>query len=322
MFKRLRRRAKTLLKPLFALIMGGFIIPEAPAVQAGDPPNYPVEPKPKPKGIKGLLSHRQPTVGTLGYGPPGPQPGFQGFGLRFGRNYGFGGGNALGVGAEGGYPFFGGPGYPHPSPVLNRFTGITAFPYFGGPGGPTASCPNFYGEPGSLVYDIPVVRYEGDSTDNAGANDFGAFSGMVPYPEQAFAPFSTEGGKADKDAKSDPIGEYQTPTLPPPPNPDDMAPAPPTPPTGAALSPLGIEAEPVAGYGSTPGLKVTRVLPGKAAERSGLAVGDVIRSANGYVTASTGNLEWIMSNTTPGKPLNLSVRALQDGSVRAVSLTR
>ena len=39
--------------------------------------------------------------GTLGYGPPGLHPGYYGFGLSFHRGYGYGG-NALGVGAEGG----------------------------------------------------------------------------------------------------------------------------------------------------------------------------------------------------------------------------
>ena len=51
------------------------------------------------------------THGTLGYGPPGEHPGFFGFGLSFHPGYGYGG-NGLGVGAYGGYPCYGGPGYP------------------------------------------------------------------------------------------------------------------------------------------------------------------------------------------------------------------
>ena len=82
----------------------------------------------------GFGDHNNSVVsqGTLGYGPPGLHPGYQGFGLSFHRGYGYGG-YALGVGAEGGYPFYGGPGYPHTWPRLNRFCGITPFPYYGGP---------------------------------------------------------------------------------------------------------------------------------------------------------------------------------------------
>ena len=66
------------------------------------------------KVIKDHHTHKVSAAGTLGYGPPGVYPGFQGFGLGFHRGYGYGG-DALGVGAEGGYPFYGGPGYPHPA---------------------------------------------------------------------------------------------------------------------------------------------------------------------------------------------------------------
>ncbi len=106
-----------------------------------------------------------PGFGTLGYGPPGVFLGFQGFSLKFCLGYGYGA-KALGVGAFGGYPFYGGPGYPHPWPHLNRFCGITPFPYFGGPGysGPP-SC-NFFGEPGQLVINENVVG-EGDRGDQA-----------------------------------------------------------------------------------------------------------------------------------------------------------
>src|SRR5512135_3687906 len=71
------------------------------------------------------------SMGTLGYGKPGLYPGFQGFGLGYHRGYGYGG-DALGVGAGGGYPFYGGPGYCHPWPALRRIGGITPFPFYGG----------------------------------------------------------------------------------------------------------------------------------------------------------------------------------------------
>ena len=55
------------------------------------------------------------TSGTLGWAPYGYYPGFYGFSLKFHPGYGYGVG-ALGVGADGGYPFYGGPGYYHPGP--------------------------------------------------------------------------------------------------------------------------------------------------------------------------------------------------------------
>ncbi|HZW32575.1 MAG TPA: PDZ domain-containing protein [Isosphaeraceae bacterium] len=69
--------------------------------------------------------------GTLGYGHGGVVPGFSGFGLSFHLGYGYGG-SGLGVGAEGGAPFYGGPGY--------RCGGQ---PYDGGPA--------FSGQPGALI---------------------------------------------------------------------------------------------------------------------------------------------------------------------------
>ena len=46
-----------------------------------------------------------------------------------------------GPGAEGGYPFYGGPGYPNCEPSLRRIGGINPFPYYGGPGYPTPGPP-------------------------------------------------------------------------------------------------------------------------------------------------------------------------------------
>ncbi|QEH34500.1 hypothetical protein OJF2_30390 [Aquisphaera giovannonii] len=126
-----------------------------------------------------------PAAGTLGYGPPGIHPGFQGFGLGWHRGYGYGG-RALGPGAEGGYPFYGGPGYPHPWPTLRRIGGINPFPHFIGPGGPTPTCPNFYGEPGQLRPDSPVVQIVGAPPEMG----YGQFHGMLPYPDSTFAPFT------------------------------------------------------------------------------------------------------------------------------------
>ena len=87
--------------------------------------------KTKPCGIKNPGHRHGQSCGTLGYGPPGLHEGFQGFGLGFHPGYGYGG-KALGVGAEGGYPFYGGPGYPHPGPCLDRFGHEKPFAYFAG----------------------------------------------------------------------------------------------------------------------------------------------------------------------------------------------
>ncbi len=320
MLVRVRSRDRFRSRPLFALILGAWALAGSPVLGFNDPPTYPVQPKPKPKGVKGLLSHREPTCGTLGYGPPGPQPGFQGFGLRFGLNYGYGGGNALGVGNDGGFPLFGGPGYPHPWPKLRRLGGITAFPFDGGPGCPSPAHPNYFGEPGPLVFDRPVVRYEDDDSGSAGETEFGRFSGMLPYPEKVFAPFSSEGDNSLRDSVQDSIIDSQAPPPPPPPPPSD-----PPARTGEAAgradagNPIGIDTEPVVEDSTTRGLKVTKVYPGQLAAQSGLSTGDVIRSANGFFTEQPGNLEWIIANAAPDKTLKLTVRTARDGEVRVVA---
>jgi hypothetical protein len=129
----------------------------------------------------------EPGVGTLGYGPPGLHPGFQGFGLGFHPGYGYGG-DALGPGADGGYPFYGGPGYPHPAPTLWRCGGINPFVHNAGPGGPTPTCPNYYGGVGPLAEDPPVLTI----LPEPGEGGYGGFSGARPYPESYFAPYTTE----------------------------------------------------------------------------------------------------------------------------------
>lgn len=129
--------------------------------------------------------------GTLGYGPPGVHPGFQGFGLGYHRGYGYGG-DALGVGAEGGYPFYGGPGYPHPSPRLRRIGGINPFPHYAGPGYPTPDHPNYYGVVGPLVADEPVITIIPEPGEADYSRGFGSFTGAVPLPEKYFAPYTSE----------------------------------------------------------------------------------------------------------------------------------
>ena len=130
------------------------------------------------------------SLGTLGYGGPGLYPGFQGFGLGYHLGYGYGG-SALGVGATGGYPFYGGPGYCHPWPRLRRLGGITPFPYYGGPGYPTPDHPEYYGAVGPLVNEPPVITIGGDGNEPSSTSDYGSFTGVLPYPETLFAPFTS-----------------------------------------------------------------------------------------------------------------------------------
>jgi hypothetical protein len=255
--------------------------------------------------------HGVPAAGTLGYGPPGVYPGFQGFGLGYHPGYGFGG-QALGVGVDGGYPFYGGPGYPHPWPTLRRLCGINPFPHYGGPGGPVPGHPNYFAPTGPLAPDRPVVVHERDPRDPAFAADYGGFTGTVPYPETTFAPFLTIDAT---DRSSSSASSGPAPNAPP-----NTAPAP-----GevlderAASRSLGVDAGPFVTAGRERGLKVTWVQPGGPAEKAGFCVGDLIRSANGHVTEQPGHLAWIIAHAPPDKVLKISVRAANDGQVRSIT---
>lgn len=117
-------------------------------------------------------------------------PGFQGFGLGYHLGYGYGG-DALGVEAFGGYPFYGGPGYPHPAPRLRRMGGINPFAYYGGPGYATPESPNYFSGVGPLVVDRPVVTTVPRPGEADHATSFGPFTGTVPYAESRFAPMTS-----------------------------------------------------------------------------------------------------------------------------------
>jgi membrane-associated protease RseP (regulator of RpoE activity) len=266
----------------------------------------------------GLFHKRKAaSQGTLGYGPPGVFPGFQGFGLGYHPGYGYGG-QALGVGAEGGYPLYGGPGYPHPAPVLQRIGGIAPFCYYGGPGGPTPGHPNFFDGVGPLVPDQPVVTIPPDSPF---AGDYGPFTGSLPYPESTFAPFTTRAG-GDSSSGSSPS---EAPSRPQPPTPSTS----PTTATTEAIpgspdarSLLGIDTDAVVDAGSARGLKVTWVQPSSAGERAGLKVGDVIRSANGYLTEQPGHLTWVLLKAAADGVITLDVLAAQGGEVHVITVRR
>ena len=60
-------------------------------------------------------------------------------------------------------------------------------------------------------------------------------------------------------------------------------------------------------------------LSGSAAEQAGLQAGDVIHSANGYVTQEHGNLAWIISTVPSNGVLQMNVRKVRDGATRVVA---
>jgi hypothetical protein len=159
----------------------------AASALAGDPASDPQAYRSPERGLFGLKKRQ--TAGTLGYGPPGLHPGFQGFGLGYHLGNGYGGAG-LGVGSEGGFPFYGGPGYPHPAPRLNRHLATVPFAWYGGPGGPTPTCPQYYGDVGPLSIDQPVISVVGTPGEAPYGQGFGAYTGAAPYPESAFAPFT------------------------------------------------------------------------------------------------------------------------------------
>jgi hypothetical protein len=235
-------------------------------------------------------------LGTLGWAPYGYYPGFYGFSLRYHLGYGYGEG-ALGVGADGGYPFYGGPGYYHPGPPLRRCGGILPSTYYGGPGYPF----NF-ALPGPLVVDQPVAMQTpgGDAAHAAGSAiypydvGFGPFTGAHPYPESYFAPFTAAAAASGSSA-------------------GPAVPAPSTPTNTVPVSVLGIDEESVVDVGGMRGMKIRRVYPGSPAEDSGLKSGDVIRSINGYRAERPGNVAWIIANAAPDKVLRMIVRTAADG---------
>jgi hypothetical protein len=81
---------------------------------------------------------------------------------------------------------------------------------------------------------------------------------------------------------------------------------------------LGIDEQAVADA-SGQGMQVARVHPGTAAEQAGLQVGDVIYSANGYLTQQHGNLAWIIATVPSNGVLQMTVRTARDGATHVIS---
>lgn len=144
-------------------------------------------------GIGGILcllqvagsSHAQDHVKTA--------KAFPGFGLSYHLGYGYGG-NGVGAGSAGGYPFYGGPGYPRCEPALQRFGKIARVPYYGGPGYPRVGTSNFYDATGPLVARPPVLQVIDGQDPASQTSGYGGFTGTMPYPETLFAPYATAAG--------------------------------------------------------------------------------------------------------------------------------
>jgi membrane-associated protease RseP (regulator of RpoE activity) len=237
----------------------------------------------------------------------GPSGGFQGFGLGYRLGYGYGGAG-MGVLPNGGFPFYSGPGYPHPWPRLRRIGGITPFPFFGGPGFPTPECPNYFGPEAPRVADPPVIVIEPEP----GESDFGCFTGGHPNAEALFAPFTVTAATGGSASGVSTVPPSPPSTSTPPPMGDSTA----LPPAGHTL---GIDAEPFVGAGQVRGLRVTKVYPGTAAEQGGLQPGDVLQSMNGYLTEKPGNVTWILSNAASDNVLRMNVRTVSNGEVRTIT---
>jgi hypothetical protein len=240
------------------------------------------------------------TNAPLGYGPPGDHPGFYGFGLSFHPGYGYGG-NALGVGAFGGYPCYGGPGYP----LHYGYPKFTANPYYEGIG--------------QLYFDQPVV-----TTELVDAGDFGPYTGASEYAyvHPSYAAQAAATGSSIPGTASYPDTAVTTPS------PEaTYTPTETIPPAAGAMSPvpaqgrfLGMELEPGTAAGGQRGLRIASVFPGSTAANAGLQPGDLIRSVNGQATPQREDLNRIVTGAAADDLLNMTVVKATTGQEQAVTL--
>lgn len=238
------------------------------------------------------------TQGTLSYGPPGLHPGFNGFGLSFHPGYGYGG-NALGTGAVGGYPCYGGPGYP-----LHYGYPKFAYPYYEGIG--------------QLLYDPPVVTVE-----PMDAGDFGVFTGASAYaythPSYAAEAAATgsfiPGAVAPPATSASSVAPERT-----------LTPTPGNIPSTMGIVPvpvqeryLGMGVEPGVGTGGRQGLRIISILPGSTAQNAGLQVGDVILSINGQAIVQRSQLGQLIGSVPSGNQLQMTI--IKTGTGQEQTLT-
>jgi hypothetical protein len=239
------------------------------------------------------------TNAELGYGPPGLHPGFYGFGLSFHAGYGYGG-NALGVGAYGGYPCYGGPGYP-----LHYDYPKFAYPYYEGIG--------------QLYYDPPVVITE---LDNAG--DFGPYTGAssYAYTHPSYASEAAATGSFVPGVVSVPDTSASNPSPEATFTPGESVPSAAGAMNGVPFQSryLGMDVQAGVAADGRKGLKIANVLPGSTAAKAGMQVGDLIPSINGRVTERGQHLGWIIANAAPDNILKMNVLRASDGNEQAVTI--
>lgn len=269
------------------LVALAFAAPSAMAFQQGVEGGCPTCRKP----WKGHTPHGQGVTQFTQYG------GYQGFGLNYHLGYGYGG-RALGVGQEGGYPFYAGPGYPHAAPPLQRFGRIAPFAFNPGPGGPTADCPLYFGLVGPLVLDPGVVQVDAEPGEVEPSQSYGPFTGLVPYDESTFAAATTAAAQVSTN-----------------PAPVPSRPDPGAAPAAPAASRLGADYEAFQDAQDR-GVKITKLTPGGAAERAGLKVGEVILSINGYLSHTPELTAWILKNASPAEPLVIQSRPTKGAAVK------
>ena len=168
--------------------------------------------------------------------------------------------------------------------------------------------------------DSPIVIIPPDSPF---AGDYGPFTGTIPYPESTFAPYATQeaGDSSEDTGASRPSARSQPRPQPPTPSPS-LSTAEAVQGSPDARSLLGVDTDAVVNAGSARGLKVTRLQPGGFGDKAGLKVGDVIRSANGFLTEQPGHLSWILDNATPGGVITLTVLSASNGEVRTITARR
>ncbi len=290
---------------MVALILGTWIGALKPEALAGDPPPDRSQPRTK-------FGHKRRSIvteGTLGYGPPGLRPGFPAFGLTYHPGYGYGG-YGLGTMAEGGFPFYAGTGYPHSMPPLNRLGKLIPTTFFAGPGGPTPACPNFFAPSGApLVVEPPAVLEDLGMGIGEG-DDFGCYTGSLPYSETLFAPFAT--AAATGSLSGVPSASTGLPAR-------DAVPLPPHDEPADPARVLGVSANPTSILGEPGGLMLSQVDPGSRAEKAGLRAGDVIRTINDR-TASTREVLARSIAEAAGRSLKLRFRSSLDGQDREITI--
>ena len=239
--------------------------------------------------------------------------------------YGYGG-DALGVGADGGYPFYGGPGYPHPWPRLRRFGGITPFPYYGGPGCPTPDLSQL------LRGRRPARRRPAGHRDRA-PNPARPTTPAATAPSPGSSPIPSRSSPRSRPAAgtgASTSGVSSGLPLPPSIHPAAAAgrPAAPAPPA-ASTSPL--PRRPRRGP-----LPRDRRRAGRRRERRARAEGlqGLCRERGGkgrppcrrrdpldqrLPHTEGGNLAWIIANAAPDRVLKMSVQAASDGELRTIT---